>query len=99
MKITNTCQNYINQTYANSSAQASNGKAQNADVSQVKQDSISLSSTTQDLQKISEASQVVPADRLEKVQALKAQVESNQYTIDASQIAEKIVGNVLDEIG
>ncbi len=99
MKITSTCQNYINQTYANPATSAGNGKASNADVNQVKQDSISLSATTRDLQKISEASQVVPKDRSEKVQALKAQVEANQYTINAAQIADKIVGNVLDEIG
>ncbi|WDP89600.1 MAG: flagellar biosynthesis anti-sigma factor FlgM [Desulfobacter sp.] len=96
MKITNTPPTYINQTYANQSNRTVKSKALKSDV---KTDSINLSSTTRDMQKISAASQTDPENRIKKVEELKAKVQSNQYSVNADQVAEKMLGHFLDELG
>ncbi len=86
MKISNT--NYIHQSYANApAAKTEKGKAPASGVSG---DSINLSSTTRDLQKIAAASESDPENRAKLVQDLKEKVQTNQYTINAEQIAEKM---------
>lgn len=100
MKI-NSTQQYINQSYAANNANTT----ANTLVDQAKQsegppsDSINLSSTTRDLQKISVASAEEPKDRAQKVEDLKQQVQSNQYTVNAEQVAEKMIGSIMDEVG
>jgi negative regulator of flagellin synthesis FlgM len=99
MKITsNTPQNYINKTYTNqSAAKVEQESAQNTAATPT--DSINLSSTTRDLQRISAAAETEPENRAAKVEALKAQVQSDQYTVNAEQVAEKMLGTYLDELG
>ena len=101
MKISNPTPNYINQTYANQAAnQAVNKTNQEKPVEDViVADSINLSSTTRDLQKISAAAETEPAGREKLVQDLKQQVQTNQYTINAEQVAEKMIGSIMDELG
>ena len=100
MKI-NFSQQYINQSYAAGNANTT----ANASVDQAKQseeplsDSINLSSTTRDLQKISAASADDPKDRAQKVEALKQQVQSNQYAVNAEQVAEKMIGSIMNDGG
>ncbi len=94
-------QQYINQSYAAGNANTT----ANASVDQAKQseeprsDSINLSSTTRDLQKISAASADEPKDRAQKVEALKQQVQSNQYAVNAEQLAEKMISSIMDDAG
>ncbi len=102
MKISNSTQNYINQSYAN---QATNKAAEQA-ANQGKPaeesaptDSINLSSTTRDLQKISAAAETEPENREQLVADLKQQVEANQYTVNAEQVAGKMIGSIMDELG
>lgn len=101
MKI-NSTQLYINQSYAANNA---NTNTTNTSVDQGKQseetlsDRINLSSTTRDLQKISAASAEEPKDRARMVEDLKQQVQSNQYTVNAEQVAEKMIGSVMNEVG
>ncbi len=101
MKISNSTPNYINQTYANQAANktkaASNQDKPSDDA--IAADSINLSSTTRDLQKISVAAETEPAGREKLVQDLKQQVQNNQYTINAEQVAEKMIGSIMDELG
>ena len=94
MKISNT--NYINQTYANQPA-AKTAKTKPA--AAAPGDSINLSATTRDLQKISAASQADPENRAKRVQELKQKVETNQYTVNAEKVAEKMIGSIMDELG
>ncbi len=101
MKISNTTPNYINQTYSNQADNAANLKSQKtADESTIepKSDSINLSDTTKDLQKISQAMETESPDRAKYVADIKQQVETNQYNINAENVAEKILGTSLDEI-
>ncbi len=105
MKISNSTPNYINQTYANQTVNQTANKAKAAgnqdkpsdDV--IAADSINLSSTTRDLQKISAAADTEPAGREKLVQDLKQQVQTNQYTVNAEQVAEKMIGSIMDELG
>lgn len=100
MKI-NPTQQYINQSYAaNNTNTTANPSADQAKKSEEPlSDSINLSSTTRDLQKISAASAEEPKDRAQKVEDLKQQVESNQYTVNAEQVAEKMIGSIMDDVG
>ncbi|HCY87112.1 MAG TPA: flagellar biosynthesis anti-sigma factor FlgM [Desulfobacteraceae bacterium] len=102
MKISNASQNYINQSYTNATNTGAAGKSGAQDKpseEKVAQDSINLSSTTRDLQKISAASETEPAGRTQMVQDLKDQVQAGQYTVNAEQVAEKMIGTIMDELG
>ena len=99
MKITNT--NFINQTYTsqtNAQGAQQQGK-KTAEESSVATDSINLSATTRDLQKIEAASETTPPEREKLVQDLKAQVQNNTYTVKAEAVAEKMIGSITDEVG
>ena len=73
--------------------QARNGRQ----ADEAKTDNIDFSEKTRDLQKISQAMEAAPADRQQKISDIKQQVAANQYTIDAFQVAEKMIGSILDE--
>nr|WP_321402899.1 flagellar biosynthesis anti-sigma factor FlgM [uncultured Desulfobacter sp.] len=104
MKITNNTQQYINQSYAANNANA-NTTATNTSADQGTQtqerlaDSINLSSTTKDLQRIATESAKEPEARVQMVADLKEQVQTGQYTVNAEKVAEKIVGSILNEVG
>ena len=103
MKISNASQNYMSYTNAatagKSGAAAQAGAREKQAEETVAQDSINLSSTTRDLQKISSAAETEPEGRVQMVQELKAQVQANQYTVNAEQVAEKMIGSIMDELG
>ena len=102
MKISNNTQQYINQSYTNAVGNAANNTAANSKKSNeetVATDSINLSSTTRDLQKISAASTIEQPDRAKKVEDLKQQVQTNQYTVNAEQVAERMItGSFMNEL-
>jgi negative regulator of flagellin synthesis FlgM len=101
MKISNTPPNYINQTYTSQASGAAAGQNLNspkpADDTQT--DSINLSSKTRDLQKISKALDTNDVERQKYVQDIKQQVENNLYNVNAEQVADKIVGAFMNEVG
>lgn len=99
MKISNSTQNYINQTYANQTTPAVNSpsKLENP-VDELAGDSLNISPTTRDLQKISAAMDTEPTDRTALVADLKQQVQAGQYTVDAEQVAEKMVGSIMNDL-
>ncbi len=101
MKITNNTQQYINQSYAanNTNTAVNTPTDQEKQPEETLSDSINLSSTTRDLQKISAAADTETEDRAQKVEALKQQVQANQYTVNAEQVAEKMIGSIVDGIG
>ncbi len=92
--------NYIKHTsYANQANPATtNIQARTArQAEETKTDSIDLSEKTLDLQKISQAMETEPADRQQKISHIKQQVTANQYTVDALQVAENMIGAILNE--
>ncbi len=99
MKISNSTPNYINQAYGN---QANNSTSQGLKSQKSSEDaltdSINLSHRTKDLQKISKAMDIKPADREKYVADIKQKVETNQYDINADTIAKKMVGSLMNEI-
>ena len=100
MKITNTTPNFVNKTYGNqpnkpvadNTGKTEKPKEENAS------DNVSLSSRTQDLRKAEAAMDIPPAERAEKVAALKKSVEEGTYSVNAEKVAEKMAGNFLQEI-
>ncbi len=104
MKISNSPQNYINQTYANQISPAANSpskleKSVDEPTIATSSDSLNISPTTRDLQKISASMDTEPTDRTQLVEDLKQQVQAGQYTVNAEQVAEKMVGSLMDELG
>jgi len=99
MKI-NSTQQYINQSYAanNANTTAKTTAEQGKQAEDPPSDSINLSTTTRDLQKISIASAEEPKDRAQTVEDLKQQVQSNLYTVNAEQVAEKMIGSIMNEV-
>lgn len=97
MKISSSTTNYVNTSYANqANSAATNVQAKTArQPEETKTDNIDLSEKTRDLQKISQAMETEPADRNQLVSDIKAQVQANQYTINADQIAEKMIGSII----
>jgi len=98
MKISNSTQNYISQTYANQANSAANTQPSKMESpgDEMAGDSINLSQKTRDLQKISAAMDNEPTDRSKLVADLKQQVQANQYTVNAEQVAEKMIGSIMD---
>ncbi|CCK79289.1 flagellar biosynthesis anti-sigma factor FlgM [Desulfobacula toluolica] len=99
MKILNSTPGYINKMYSNKTAK--NIKTQkNDDLDANKNiDRINFSDRTKNLQKMSKAMETDPADRKKYVSDIKQKFETNQYTINADAIAEKMAGSILNEVG
>ena len=98
MKISNSTQNYINQTYANQTNPAATPPSKlEKPVAELtiatSSDSLDISPTTRDLQKISAAMDTEPIERTTLVADLKQQVQAGQYTVNAELVAEKMVGS------
>ncbi|WP_321494575.1 flagellar biosynthesis anti-sigma factor FlgM [uncultured Desulfobacter sp.] len=101
MKITSPAQQYINQSYAanNPNTTANTSADQGKKSEETPSDRINLSSTTRDLGKILAASTEGPEGRDEVVKKIKEQVQANQYTVNAEQIAEKMIGSIVNKVG
>jgi len=102
MKISNSTQQYINQSYAannaNTNTTANTSADQGTQTQERLADSINLSSTTKDLQSIEAASAKEPEERAQKIADLKGQIQAGQYTVNAEEIAEKMVGSILNDV-
>jgi flagellar biosynthesis anti-sigma factor FlgM len=99
MKISNSTPNYINQTYANQTTPTGNSPSKlEKPVDEPAGDSLNLSPTTKDLQKISAAMDTEPTERKMLVEDLKQQVQADQYTVNAEQVAEKMVGAIMNDL-
>ncbi len=95
MKINQSNSKLINQAYTNQ-ALTNPAQQQETEAKSVGKsvDSVNLSATT----KILTAMKVEPEERAQKVSAIKESVESGQYTVNAEQVAEKIIGHFLNKI-
>lgn len=98
MKISSQNMNMVNQSYGKNQTAVSPSAGKKELETTRNIDSVSLSSTTQDLQKIEQAMAVEPPERTERVATLKAAVESGQYTVDPEKVAERMTGFFIDKI-
>jgi negative regulator of flagellin synthesis FlgM len=62
-------------------------------------DSVQLSASSIDVQKMKMIIQDTPAVRMDRVQALKQQIESGEYQVDPYRVADKMLMNLLSEGG
>lgn len=90
MKIFNNSINNIIQAYRKQEVSKEQMKAGKTS----KNDELRLSDTAKDYQIAMNAIKNVPDIRQEKVEAIKAQIKSGTYVIDAGKIAEKMLENI-----
>ena len=96
MKITD----FIPQVKADNKVQKVNESQDTAAVSSgtsVGSDRVDLSASSLDVQKMKDILQETPSVRMEKVQALKVQIERGEYEIDSFRVADKMLMNLLEE--
>lgn len=62
-------------------------------------DRVQLSASSIDVQKMKMIIQDTPAVRMDRVQALKQQIESGEYQVDPYRVADKMLMNLLSEGG
>lgn len=62
-------------------------------------DRVELSTGSLDVQKMKEIIQDTPAVRMDRVQALKAQIENGEYEVDPYRVADKMLMTLLSESG
>ena len=84
--------NKVQKTKANPTAESSTTQAAPGD-------SVQLSSSSVDVQKMKSIIQETPSVRMDKVQALKQQIESGEYQVDPYRVADKMLMNLLSESG
>lgn len=63
----------------------------------VESDRVELSASSLDVQKMKEIIQETPAVRIDKVQALKAQIERGEYEVDSYRVADRMLLGLLSE--
>ena len=62
-------------------------------------DRVELSAGSLDVQKMKEIIQETPTVRMDRVQALKAQIENGEYEVDPYRVADKMLMTLLSESG
>ncbi|MFH7321085.1 flagellar biosynthesis anti-sigma factor FlgM [Desulfurivibrio sp. D14AmB] len=60
-------------------------------------DRVDLSSSTQDIQRVKEVLAQTPEVRLEKIRALKGQIERGEYQVDAQAVADRMLQSLLSD--
>lgn len=63
------------------------------------EDRVELSASSLDVQKMKGIIQNTPSVRMDRVQALKEQIENGDYEVDPYRVADKMLMNLLSESG
>ena len=84
--------NKIHKTKANPTAEISSTQTPSGD-------QVHLSSSSVDVQKMKSIIQETPSVRMDRVQALKEQIERGEYQVDPYRVADKMLMNLLSESG
>ena len=84
----------ILKVYESQAAQRSSKVASARGASAAK-DKVVLSASQDDQNRVREILKDVPDIRLEKVEALKKQIEAGTYKVEASEVADKMLGRLL----
>ncbi len=92
---------YINQLYPNENAQTQKQNINEPQPAQTEpkasEDVVNISSSTKDLQLANEAANAADTERAERVDQLKQAYESGNYTINAEQVADKMLGSIISD--
>ncbi len=92
---------YVNQLYQNENAntqkQNTNESLPAQTESKKSEDVVNISSSTKDLQLASEAAKVSDTERTERVDQLKQAYESGNYSVNAEQVANKMLGSIISD--
>ena len=98
MKISNSTPNYINQSYnaAQNNAALNQNQKNQTSTEEKAADSINLSATTRDMQKIAKSMETDSPERKQYVDKLRNQVQNDQYNVNAEAVADKLVGSIVD---
>lgn len=89
----------IPKAYSNANAGRSSKTADgDATITTKRADSVTLSDTTRNLQKITSAMDSPRSDRTDKINALKNAIQNGEYQIDSEQIAERMLDSFLPPI-
>ena len=84
--------NKIQKVKSSSAAEVSSTRTTSAD-------RVQLSSNLVDVQKMKNIIQETPSVRMDRVQALKQQIEGGEYQVDPYRVADKMLMNLLSESG
>ena len=88
------------QIYANDPAENKRAderkKSQTTEKSETAEDKISLSDTSKEIQIAKESADSTPDVRSEKVEQIKQAISEGRYAIDYEQVAEKMIGFMLN---
>ena len=87
----------IPKAYSNPTTSRSSKTAGGSSIKADKGVSVTLSSTTKKLQKISAAMDAPQASRTNKIEALKNAIERGEYEINADKIADSMVNSFIPE--
>ena len=90
-------QTFLNETGDKQAVDSSAGPAAENKTDRVQNDKVSLSDASKDLQNAIQAVESTPDIRQEKVNELKQAVESGRYQVDATKVAEKMIGSIISE--
>ena len=60
-------------------------------------DKVDLSASTQDTQRVKEVLAQTPEVRVERIQALKGQIERGEYQVDAHAVADRMLQSLLSD--
>jgi flagellar biosynthesis anti-sigma factor FlgM len=74
------------------------GTPETVETERAQDDRVSLSNASREMQAAKDAVAASPDVRQDKVDALKEAVESDNYKIDPGQIAEKMIGSIINEV-
>lgn len=96
-------QNYVNQALLNETADkprtdAQAGQAPDNTAGISRDDKVSLSQASKEMQLVKTAVAESPDIRTEKVAELKQAIMANQYSIDPNKVAEAIIGSIVSEV-
>lgn len=90
-------QAFLNETGDKQAVDGTAGPAAENKTDRVQDDKVSLSDESRDLQTATQAVESTPDVRQEKVNELKQAVESGRYQVDATKVAEKMIGSIISE--
>ena len=91
-------QTYLDETADKQRISAQDNKPIEKSTDVVKDDKVSLSQTSKDMQLAKQASADAPDIREDRVAQLKQDIADGQYEINPEKIAEKLVGTIISEV-
>ncbi len=90
-------QAFLNETTEKQGVNPTANTAETVDPERTQNDRVSLSDASREMQTAKDAVAAVSDTRQDKVDAIKAAVESGNYEIDPGKIADKMIGSIINE--